>query len=509
MENKTENKTLRSILIGVVMFVLVVCAFGGGIAATNLIPSLRIPQTASPSITNSDQTSSTDLNTLFAPFWQAWELVHQNYLVQPLDDTALMQGAIRGMMQALGDQHSSYMDPQEFSDATTDMQGSYAGIGAYVDTEAKYLTIVRPMPGSPAEAAGLVAGDQVIAIDGLDVTSLDAASVRLKVLGEAGTDVVLTILRGEQEPFDVSITRAVITIPSVESKMLDNNIAYIKISVFGDSTSRDFRDQLSTLMAQNPDGLILDLRDNTGGYLNTAIDVASQLIPSGTIVIERYGDGTQTPYEATGNGIATDVPLVVLVNGYSASASEIVAGAVQDSGRGKLVGVTTYGKGSVQNWIPLDNNQGAVRITIAEWLTPNGRTIHKIGLTPDVVVEMTADDYAAGLDPQLAAAVHVFLPELAAESGIVPTDQGTPPSTDQGTTTPPITQATTVTPLAIHTWAMNDTYAGLAFEYYGSQQEPYWRLIYEHNQAIIGDNPNDIRVGLEIEIPQLPDSLKK
>jgi carboxyl-terminal processing protease len=163
------------------------------------------------------------------------------------------------------------------------------------------------------------------------------------------------------------------------------------------------------LLAQNPVGLILDLRNNSGGYLDTAIEIVSQFIPDGIVMQEQLGSGEIIPYEAIPGGLATKIPMVVLVNEGSASASEITAGAIQDRGRGLLIGTTTYGKGSVQNWIPLDNDQGAVRVTIARWLTPNGRQINKLGLTPDIVVELTEEDYNAGLDPQLDRAVQELL----------------------------------------------------------------------------------------------------
>ena len=501
-----ENKTLRTVLLVFVAIVLVAISFGGGLVAGRFLPASHqlaadtLPQTT-PS--GNQGATPTDLKTLFVPFWDAWNIIHQQYVDQPVDDIKLMQGAINGMMQSLGDPHSTYMNPQEYTDATSQLAGSYAGIGAYVDTSGQLLTITKPMPNSPAEQAGLQAGDQVIAVDGQDVTSLNPESVRQKVLGQEGTTVTLTIQRpGQDSPFDVEITRAVIVVPSVTSKMLDNNIAYVQISTFGDTTANDLHKQLATLMAQNPKGLILDLRDDGGGYLDTAISVASEFIPSGVIVTEKSGDGKMTPQNAVSGGLATNnsLPMTVLVNAYSASASEIVAGALQDTGRAQLLGETTYGKGSVQTWVPLSDNQGAVRVTIARWLTPNGRTIDKKGLTPDVIVKMTADDIKAKRDPQLDAAIRIYVPEKTS-------DQGTTPPSIQGNTPPPA-QGTAL-PLAKHTWTIEDTYAGLAFKYYGSIQEPYWRLIYEYNKAIIGNNPNDIRVGLEIEIPPLPDNLKK
>jgi carboxyl-terminal processing protease len=409
-----KNKTLRILLVVFVAIVLVVCSFGGGFAAGHFLPfGSRPTQLAS---TDGNQAGSTgsqggtpaELTQLFIPFWEAWKIVHQEFVDQPLNDTTLMQGAISGMMQSLGDEHSTFMTPQDFKEANSLLAGSYAGIGSLVDTSGQFLTITKPYPNSPAEKAGLLPGDQIIAVDGKDVSSLLPEAVRQKVLGAEGTTVKLTIQRPDQsEPFDVQITRAIIVVPSVTSKMLDNGIAFVQISTFGETTTKDLHKQLAALLAKKPRGLILDLRDNGGGYLDTGISVASEFISSGLIVSEKSGDGTVTPNEAIRGGLATDksLPMIVLVNGYSASASEIVAGALQDTGRAKLLGETTYGKGTVQNWVPLSNDQGAVRVTIARWLTPKGNTIDKKGLTPDIVVKLTADDVKAKLDPQLDAAV--------------------------------------------------------------------------------------------------------
>ena len=383
-----KNKNLRTNLLVLVVIVLIAGSFGSGFAAGHFLP----------------------YNTykLFGPFWQAWNIIHREYVDQPVNDTLLMQGAINGMMQSLGDAHSTYLSPQEYTYATSELAGSYAGIGAIVDTSGKYLVITQPMPNSPAEKAGLQTGDAIIAVDGKDVTNLAPESVHQKVIGPAGTVVKLTIQRpGQSAPFDVQITRAVIIVPSVTSKMLANNIAYIQISTFGDTTAQDLHNQLGALLAQNPKSLILDLRNDGGGRLDAAIAIASEFIPTGMIVSEKSGTGVLTSHDAIPGGLATNksVPMIVLVNAYSASASEIVAGALQDTGRAKLLGVTTYGKGSVQDWVPLSNHEGAVRVTIARWLTPSGRTIDKMGLTPDFVVQMTAADIKGKLDPQLDAAV--------------------------------------------------------------------------------------------------------
>jgi carboxyl-terminal processing protease len=242
------------------------------------------------------------------------------------------------------------------------------------------------------------------------MTGLDGMTARSKVLGPSGTKVRLTILRQDlEEPFDVVVERAKIIVPSVEAKMLENNIAYVRLLTFGDDTSADLRKALKELLSQNPKGLVLDLRYNGGGYLDTAIDVSSEFIKDGIIMYEQFGDGSRRTFESTGNGLATDIPLVVLINEGSASASEILAGAIQDRGRGQLVGVTSFGKGSVQAYTELEDNQGAVRVTIARWLTPNERTIHEQGLTPDFEVEITEEDYKQKRDPQLDKAIEILL----------------------------------------------------------------------------------------------------
>jgi carboxyl-terminal processing protease len=376
--------------------------------STNLTPIPHLSGEVGP-VTPTPSQSVTNLDDLFKPFWEAWQIVHQHYVDQPVDDEKLMQGAIRGMMDALGDKHSSYMDPDIYRQANTPLQEEYEGIGAYVDTNGEYLTIVSPMPGSPAEKGGLKAGDMITAVDGKDMTGVDGNIVLRSVLGPAGTRVRLTIKReGLAAPFDVEIERAKITLQSVTGKMLDDKIAYVQITIFAENTQDELRKTLQGLLDQNPTGLILDLRYDGGGYLQTAVQVGSEFIDRDVIMHEVYGDGKQEEYNASGDGIATKIPLVVLVNEGSASASEIVAGAIQDYNRGMLVGVTTYGKGSIQIWTPLSNNEGAIRVTVARWLTPNGRQINEIGLKPEFEVTMTYEDINTGRDPQLDKAVELL-----------------------------------------------------------------------------------------------------
>jgi carboxyl-terminal processing protease len=425
------NKNIRILLGLFVGGILLAGAFSGGIIVGQLLPSgrqLPVISDLLPSVpgVQPEQQSATpeDLQTLFAPFWEAWNIVHEQYVDQPVDDLVLMQGAIRGMMDALGDQQTFYMEPQLYESESSSLQGEYEGIGAYVDTDGDYLTIVSPIEGSPAEAAGLQPGDKVIAIDGEDMTGVAPEQARLKVLGPDGSPVTLRIARdGEAEPFEVTITRAKITIRSAEGEMLENDIAYIDINTFGERTTQELRQTLDDLLKQNPRGIIIDLRNNPGGYLTTAVEVSSEFIEDGVLLYEQYGDGRRDEHRALGNGQATDIPIVVLINEGSASASEILAGALQDYERAKLVGVQSYGKGSVQNWVPLSNNQGAARVTIAKWLTPDERAIDHVGLTPDVWVEITLEDFEAERDPQLDAAVETLQAML--NGNPIPTSQPT------------------------------------------------------------------------------------
>ncbi len=418
------SKLLKTIIISLFSVILLVSSFAGGIMLGWSLPGE--PKTALPGLEEgfyslitperpaADSTAGNtavtplDRDALFEPFWEVWDIVKNQYVEQPVDETAMMRGAIRGMLAALDDEQTSYMDPDMFEQQNNSLQG-YDGIGAWVDITGEFLKIISPMPNSPAERAGLKPDDAVIAVNGEDMTGIDGKLVLDKVLGPAGTEVTLTILRADQEPFDVTIRREPIQVPSVEVKILEDQIAYVQFFTYGEDSAKQLREALTKIMKDNPRGLILDLRNNGGGYLTTAIDVVSEFIPANQLaMIEEFGDGSQRTFKTKGGGVATEIPLVVLVNEGTASASEITAGAIQDYARGKLVGVTTFGKGSVQNWITLKDNQGGVRVTIARWLTPKERQINKVGLEPDVTVEITEEDIKNGKDPQLEKAVEVL-----------------------------------------------------------------------------------------------------
>lgn len=432
------EKTIK-IVIGIFVAVILLSGtFAGGFIVGHLVPTSGqipfinntqdqtpyIPPTVAP-----EQQSSTpsDVQTLFKPFWEAWNLIHAQYVIQPVDDVALMEGALNGMLSTLEVGRNYYLNAKQLDEENAQLNGKdYEGIGAYVDTKGKYLTVISPIKNSPAEKAGLRPGDQIIAIDGVDMTGIQPEQARQKVLGPDGTKVILTIQRKNvEQPLEVTIIRAKINTPLAESKMLSDSIAYVRLNSFGETADKELRKEIEALLAQNPKGLILDLRYNGGGYLDQGIAVASEFLPKDQVVVyEKYGDGKLDTHTSLGDAIALDIPMVVLVNEGSASASEIVAGALQDTGRAKLVGVITYGKGSVQSFNILDNNQGAVAVTHAQWLTPNKRLIEKIGLTPDVYVEFTQADFDATRDPQMDAAVQTLTAML--NGNPIPTSQPIP-----------------------------------------------------------------------------------
>ncbi|MER3543341.1 MAG: peptidase S41 [Chloroflexota bacterium] len=398
---RTINGRVGPIVIGLIAALLLsAMMFAAGYALATWQASAPARQANTPD----------SLAQTFAPFWETWNLVHEEYYRQPVSDTLLVRGAIQGMLQSLGDAHTGYMPPSQFNIATSDIQGQLEGIGAEVDSRNGELTIVAPLPDSPAEKAGLQPGDVIVTVDGREVTGMPLLDAIMLVRGPAGTTVHLEVRRaGQDRLLQFDIVRARIQIASVTSRLLEGGYAYVRISTFGDRTTEELRQALQTLLAQNPKGLILDLRGNPGGNLYTALDVASQFIKDGPIMIEEWGDGRRKTFNADGRGLATGIPLMVLVDQGSASASEIVAGAIQDRGRGRLVGEKTFGKGTVQDWRALDEGRnGGVRITIARWLTPNGRWVHEAGLTPDILVVRSPEDVQAGRDPQLEAALNAL-----------------------------------------------------------------------------------------------------
>jgi len=384
-----------------IFFLFTVLIFGSGFIIGRItVNSVRTPYLES---------SNPKLSDLLKPFFQTWDLVHEQYIDQPVTDVDLVQGSIKGFMQSLGDPHSTYMSPDQYRQFNAPLEGKYTGIGVWIDSSKDYLTIDGLMPGSPAEKAGILPGDIVTAVDSKDMTGLHPELVLRQIQGPAGTNVTLTLVRkGELKPITVIVTREVINIPAVKSELINGKVAYIHLIQFSQNADNEFRKAFLELQKSKPVGLILDLRDNPGGFVETALQITSEFIDQGNILIEESGEGSRHYYPSRGNGIALNIPLVVLINQNSASAAEITAGAIQDHLRASLVGTTTYGKGSVQNWIPLLGDNGAIRISVARWLTPNGRQINKNGLLPNFFVEITNDDVKRGKDPQRDAAIQLL-----------------------------------------------------------------------------------------------------
>ncbi|GBD08581.1 Carboxy-terminal processing protease CtpA [Candidatus Thermoflexus japonica] len=351
-----------------------------------------------------------DLQQAFGIFWEAWKLVREEYYGEIPAPQTVAYGAIRGALQTLGDPYTSFIEPKIARILQEDASGQFEGIGALVRMNRdNKLEIVRTFEGSPAQKAGLRAGDLVIKVNGQSIVGYSIYEAVALIRGPAGTSVTLTIERpGQRDPFEVTVTRARITIPVVEARMLPENIAYIRLLDFGAQATRQLQEQLKALLARNPRGLILDLRDNPGGFLDQAIQVADLFLDDGVVAYERTKDGEGRVFRSKSGDIAEKIPMVVLVNAGSASASEIVAGALQDRGRAKLVGERTFGKGSVQLAHTLSDGS-ELRITVARWFTPNNRAIHGEGLNPDVEVKIEPGAETSGADPQLQRAVELLL----------------------------------------------------------------------------------------------------
>jgi carboxyl-terminal processing protease len=318
--------------------------------------------------------------------------------------------AIRGIVDRLGDQYTAFVDPKAAAMFNSDLQGQFEGIGAQVElVEGGGVRLKYLFPNQPAEKAGLQAGDVIVAVDSKDITKLTLLEAIALIRGPSNTKAVLTIRRADHAPFDVTVTRARIEIPVIQTKTLaDGKIEYIALSEFSSIAPRRLADALNAALAKKPTGLILDLRGNPGGLLDVAVTIGSYFVPQGNILIERMKDGTQKVYERQGRYLLGNTPLVVLVDGGSASASEIVAGAIQDASTGVLIGEKTFGKGSVQ--MPDTLSDGSqLRVTIAHWFTPKNRGIHGTGLEPDITVPITKEDAAAQRDSQLDRAVEYLL----------------------------------------------------------------------------------------------------
>ena len=335
---------------------------------------------------------------------EIWQIIKSGYLrADSADPQKMYYGALMGYVAGLGDPYTMFFDPELTKEFEIEIEGEFSGIGAEVGLRDGNITIVSPMPGSPAEKAGLKAGDKVLAIDGRDATAMVLDEAIKLIRGEKGTTVNLLVSRDDKTPFEVSIVRDQIKIKSAEWKMLDDGLLYVAINNFNGDTKDLLDEMLKSVALKNLKGIVLDLRNNPGGRLDSSVDVASLWIEKRVVVKEKFADQKVINYETKGNAPLKNVKTVILVNGGTASGAEILAGAMQDYGIAKIVGEATFGKGSVQSFMKLEDGS-ALKMTVAEWLTPKDRQIDKVGIEPDIKVVLTDEDFNAERDPQLTRA---------------------------------------------------------------------------------------------------------
>lgn len=352
---------------------------------------------------------STNKSTVnFNQFWDVWDKIKANYVKEPTQEVDMFYGAIQGLVGSLGDPYSLYFPPQAAEEFAKDLSGELEGIGAEIGVKNNQLLVISPLPDSPAQKAGLRPGDKIIAIDATSTLGMDVSTAVSKIRGKANTTVVLTILRNnETETKEVSITRSKIMVPSVLFSVKPNNIAYLRVMQFNEDTTPQMEQYIKQLKAQSVKGIILDLRNNPGGYLDSAIEMGSEWIESGVVVSEKGRDGKSKDHNTEGPHPLAGIKTVVLVNKGSASASEIVAGALQDTKNAVLIGEQTFGKGSVQDFEVFPDGS-ALKLTIAEWFTPNGKNINKEGIKPDIEVKEDWENEKIGEDAVLDIALQLF-----------------------------------------------------------------------------------------------------
>lgn len=373
---------------------------------------ITLPPTPTPASTPVPAPAPTPANEdeeTFQLFWEVWDLVQNHFYGELPDMQGVTYAAIQGVLDTLDDDYTAFIEPKVAAILAEDATGEFEGIGAFVDMgEEGKLEIVRTFESGPAEKAGLLAGDRVLEVDGVSIVGDTLYEAIGLIRGPADSEVTLLIEReGESEPFEVTITRARLDIPIIKVEMRDDGIGYIGLSEFSATASECVENGLEELLAQEPRGIVLDLRHNPGGWLEQAIEIADLFLDEGLIAVERFSDGSERKFEGHSGDLGEDIPLVVLVDGGSASASEIVAGALQDRERAILIGEPTFGKGSVQR--PFNLSDGSeLRVTIALWFTPNDQVIHGHGLTPDIESPWP-EDVEPDTDPQLERAVEYLL----------------------------------------------------------------------------------------------------
>jgi len=401
------NKSTR-IASYLAIFVVV---FATGLLVGNSLPTRSLvvqPESSANILSDLGSTGTVSQDISLKTFWQVRDILKEKYVhTEKLNGEAMSYGAVKGMVAALDDPYTEFMDPQETIDFNESLNSELEGIGAEMTVRDQLLTVVSVIKGSPAEKQGIMPDDVILKIDGQVAANLSLTDAIDKIRGKKGTSVTLTVIRKDKrEPFEVKITRDTITVASVESEEVDPGIWHVSINQFSDDTKQEFNRQLNAIKLKNPKGMILDLRFNGGGYLDGAVDILSAFIvgEKQVVAIDYRDEKLNEKLRTTGLPQFPTLPLVVLINRGSASASEIVAAALQDLKRGLIMGETSYGKGTVQEVDPLPDGS-SLRFTIAKWLSPNGRSINEIGVKPDQEVLLTDADFNNHFDRQLDEAV--------------------------------------------------------------------------------------------------------
>jgi len=346
----------------------------------------------------------------FSPFWKAWNLIEEKYVASDgLDRQKMVYGAIGGMVAALDDPYTVFFPPVEKQLFESEIEGKFEGIGAEIGMRKGVLTVISPLTGSPAAGAGLLPGDKIARIDDVITTELTLDEAVRLIRGDKGTVVALTILRsGEDEMRVIKITRDTIHVPILDMEKRDGGVFVIHLYNFSEQSPLEFRKALQEMARSGSNKLILDLRNNPGGFLEASVDIASWFLESGKVVArEAFGDGTELQHRSHGYNALSNIPTVILVNNGSASASEILAGALRDHLKTQLIGTKTFGKGSVQELVDVTNTT-SLKVTIARWLTPSGISLSENGLDPDIVVEITPEDVEKLQDPQMEKALEII-----------------------------------------------------------------------------------------------------
>ncbi|MCD4705814.1 S41 family peptidase [bacterium] len=352
---------------------------------------------------------NSDSNIDFNLFWEVWDIIQNSYVDGPVPNEQLFYGALAGEVASLGDPYSIFLDPEISKEFEKELASEFEGIGAEIGMKNKMLTIISPLPDSPAEKAGLKPGDKIYKIDDKEAMYLTLNEAVSLIRGDAGTKVVLTVFRkGEDSEIDIEIIRNKIHFDTVKWEIKNNSILYVEVSHFNNDTEELFNKMVNDNLNKNISGIILDLRNNPGGFLDVSVDIAGKWIRKGDVVVmEKFGEINNLYHRSDGRGEFAGIPTIVLINGGSASASEIIAGALQDYNLATLLGEKTFGKGSVQDLRSLSDGS-KIKITIAKWLTPKEREIDGEGIEPDIEIELTNEDYNDDRDPQLDKALEIL-----------------------------------------------------------------------------------------------------